>query len=256
MRGGISDKSYIVRVAAARCLKAFANIGGPGLGMAELDTSMSCCVKGLEDNVSAVRDSFAEALGAILALAVNPDAQVTKGGKKQNVSAKKFDDGLQKHLILPFVKANGANAKKLRIGLSLSWVFFLQMIHTKYGTLDSELQNYAVQAMEILQGNDSPDPHALACVLYILRVGFADQMTEPTQREFLVFLGRKLESSNYTAPTRVATLRILSYLLRSLGEVPSEFKDLLDNTVVAALSHSSANVCCKTGFLGFPFVSS
>jgi hypothetical protein len=45
MRGGISDKAYIVRVAAARCLKAFANIGGPGLGMAELDTSMSCCVK-------------------------------------------------------------------------------------------------------------------------------------------------------------------------------------------------------------------
>ncbi|CAM0910461.1 unnamed protein product [Alopecurus aequalis] len=242
MRGGISDKSYIVRVAAARCLKAFANIGGPGLGMAELDTSMSCCVKGLEDNVSAVRDSFAEALGAILALAVNPEAQVSKGGKKQNVSAKKFDDGIQKHLILPFLKANGANAKKLRIGLSLSWVFFLQMIHMKYGTLDSELQNYAVQVMEILQGNGSPDPHALACVLYILRVGFADQMTEPTQREFLVFLGRKLESSNYTAPMTVATLRILSYLLRSLGEVPSEFKDVLDNTVVAALSHSSANV--------------
>ncbi|KAM0896259.1 hypothetical protein ACQ4PT_023313 [Festuca glaucescens] len=242
MRGGISDKAYIVRVAAARCLKAFANIGGPGLGMAELDTSMSCCVKGLEDNVSAVRDSFVEALGAILALAVNPDAQVTKGGKKQNVSAKKFDDSLQKHLILPFLKASGANAKKLRIGLSLSWVFFLQMIHMKYGTLDSELQNYAVQVMEILQGNGSPDPHALACVLYILRVGFADQMTELTQREFLVFLGRKLESSNYTAPTRVATLRILSYLLRSLGEVPSEFKDVLDNTVVAALSHSSANV--------------
>jgi hypothetical protein len=35
------------------------------------------------------------------------------------------------------------------------------MIHIKYGTLDSELQNYAVQVMEILQGNGSPDPHAL-----------------------------------------------------------------------------------------------
>lgn len=35
------------------------------------------------------------------------------------------------------------------------------MIHMKYGTLDSELQNYAVQVMEILQGNGSPDPHAL-----------------------------------------------------------------------------------------------
>jgi hypothetical protein len=42
---GVSDKSFIVRVAAARCLKAFANIGGPGLGMAELDTSMTYCVK-------------------------------------------------------------------------------------------------------------------------------------------------------------------------------------------------------------------
>jgi hypothetical protein len=36
-------------------------------------------------------------------------------------------------------------------------------------------------------------------------------------------------------------------------QVPSEFKDVLDNTVVAALSHSSANVCYKIGFLGFPF---
>ncbi|RLM55986.1 HEAT repeat-containing protein 5B isoform X5 [Panicum miliaceum] len=242
MRGGVSDKSFIVRVAAARCLKAFANIGGPGLGMAEFDNSMFYCVKGLEDSVSSVRDSFAEALGAILALSVNPDAQVKKGGKKQTASAKKLEDGVQKHLIVPFVKANGANVKKLRIGLALSWVFFLQMIHMKYGTPDSELQNYAIQVMEILQGNDYPDPHALACVLYVLRVGVADQMTEPTQRELLVFLGRKLESSNYTAPMRVAALRILSYLLRSLGEVPAEFKDVLDNTVVAALSHSSAHV--------------
>ncbi|OEL32096.1 hypothetical protein BAE44_0006885 [Dichanthelium oligosanthes] len=242
MRGGVSDKSFIVRVAAARCLKAFANIGGPGLGMTEFETSMSYCVKGLEDSVSSVRDSFAEALGAILALSVNPDAQVKKGGKKQTSSAKKFEDGVQKHLIVPFVKASGANVKKLRIGLALSWVFFLQMIHMKYGTPDTELQNYAMKVMEILQGNDSPDPHALACVLYVLRVGVADQMTEPTQREFLVFLGRKLESSNYTAPMRVAALRILSYLLRSLGEVPAEFKDVLDNTVVAALSHSSAHV--------------
>ena len=45
MRGGVSDKSFIVRVAAARCLKAFANIGGPGLGMSEFDNSMSYCVK-------------------------------------------------------------------------------------------------------------------------------------------------------------------------------------------------------------------
>ena len=44
-RVGIGDKSFIVRIAAARCLKAFANIGGPGLGVGELDNSASFCVK-------------------------------------------------------------------------------------------------------------------------------------------------------------------------------------------------------------------
>lgn len=45
MRTGIVDKSPIVRVAAARCLKAFASIGGPGLGVGELDNASSSCVK-------------------------------------------------------------------------------------------------------------------------------------------------------------------------------------------------------------------
>lgn len=39
--------------------------------------------------------------------------------------------------------------------------YLAQMIHMKYGTPDGELQNYAIQAMDSLQGNDSPDPHAL-----------------------------------------------------------------------------------------------
>lgn len=45
MKLGVVDKSFIVRKAAARCLKAFANIGGPGLGAGELDNSASHCVK-------------------------------------------------------------------------------------------------------------------------------------------------------------------------------------------------------------------
>lgn len=37
-----------------------------------------------------------------------------------------------------------------------------------------------------------------ACVLYILRVGVTDQMMEPTQRSFLVFLGKQVsESESY-----------------------------------------------------------
>ena len=44
-RFGVNDKAPIVRIAAARCLKAFANVGGPGLGVVELDASASLCVK-------------------------------------------------------------------------------------------------------------------------------------------------------------------------------------------------------------------
>ena len=42
------------------------------------------------------------------------------------------------------------------------------------------------------EGSDRSLCNYQACVLYVLRVGVADQMTEPTQREVLVFLGRKV----------------------------------------------------------------
>jgi hypothetical protein len=41
-------------------------------------------------------------------------------------------------------------------------------------------------------GSDRSLCNYQTCVLYVLRVGVADQMTEPAQREFLVFLGRKV----------------------------------------------------------------
>ncbi|XP_042445912.1 protein SWEETIE isoform X2 [Zingiber officinale] len=241
MRVGVTDKSFIVRLAAARCLKTFANIDSPGLGPAELEGSIVYCLKALVDPTSSVRDAFAEALGGLLALATNPEAQV-KRGNKITVPAQKLEDNLQKHFILPFVKASGIHAKDIQIGLTLSWVFFLQVLHQKYHVLENELQNYAILAMDILKGNDLADPHALACVIYILRVGIADQLTESSQRSFLIFLGKKLESADCNPPMSVAILRILSYLLTNLGEVPLEFKNILDNTVVAALSDSSLQV--------------
>uniref|UniRef100_A0A6N2MRG6 Uncharacterized protein n=1 Tax=Salix viminalis TaxID=40686 RepID=A0A6N2MRG6_SALVM len=93
--------------------------------------------------------------------------------------------------------------------------------------------------MEMLRPDTSVDAHALACILYILRVGVTDQMTEPTQRGFLVFLGKQLESSDVTPSMKIAALRTLSYTLKTLGEVPLEFKELFDSTIVAAVSHSS-----------------
>ncbi|KAL5739454.1 hypothetical protein ACOSQ2_028634 [Xanthoceras sorbifolium] len=238
-RVAIGDKSFVVRIAAARCLKAFAHIGGPGLGVGELANLASHCVKALEDPVSSVRDAFAEALGLLLALGMNPQAQVQPRGKGPSPPARKLEGGLQRHLALPFTKANGYRSKDVRIGLTSSWVYFLQAICLKYMHPDSELQDYVLQVMEMLRFDNSVDAHALACVLYILRVGVTDQMTEPTQRSFLVFLGKQLQSPDITAAMKIAALRILSYTLKTLGEVPSEFKEVFDNTVVAAVSHSS-----------------
>ncbi|CAN1241010.1 Protein SWEETIE [Linum perenne] len=201
-RIGVVDKSTIVRIAAARCLKAFASIGGPGLGAGELESLASYCVKALEDPVSSVRDAFADALGFLLALGMNPEAQVQPKGRGLCPPPKKLEGCLHRHLALPFRKASGARLKDVRIGITLSWVSFLQ-----------------------------------ACVLYILRVGVTDQMTEPTQRGFLVFLGKQLRSSGASPSIKIAALRTMSYTLKTLGEVPTEFKEVFDDAVVAAVSH-------------------
>eukprot|EP00258_Populus_trichocarpa_P038162 XP_024454181.1 protein SWEETIE isoform X3 [Populus trichocarpa] len=238
-RFAIGDKSFVVRIAGARCLKVFASIGGPCLGVGEIENSASYCVKALEDPVSLVRDAFSEALGSLLALGMNPEAQVQPRGKGPFPPAKKLEGGLQRHLALPFTKVSGTRLKDVRIGITLSWVYFLQAIRLKYLHPDSELQQYALQVMEMLRSDTSVDAHALACILYVLRVGVTDQMTEPTQRGFLVFLGKQLESSDATPSMKIAALRTLSYTLKTLGEVPLEFKELFDSTIVAAVSHSS-----------------
>uniref|UniRef100_A0A6N2LBK1 Clathrin/coatomer adaptor adaptin-like N-terminal domain-containing protein n=1 Tax=Salix viminalis TaxID=40686 RepID=A0A6N2LBK1_SALVM len=236
-RIAIGDKSFVVRIAGARCLKVFASIGGPCLGVGEIENSASYCA--LEDPVLLVRDAFSEALGSLLALGMNPEAQVQPRGKGPFPPAKKLEGGLQRHLALPFTKVSGTRLKDVRIGITLSWVYFLQAIRLKYLHPDSELQQYALQVMEMLRPDTSVDAHALACILYILRVGVTDQMTEPTQRGFLVFLGKQLESSDVTPSMKIAALRTLSYTLKTLGEVPLEFKELFDSTIVAAVSHSS-----------------
>ncbi|KAG6392631.1 hypothetical protein SASPL_146855 [Salvia splendens] len=292
MRVGVGDKSPRVKIAAARCLKAFANIGGPGLGIGELENCLSYCVKALEDPVKPVRDAFADALGALLALGMNPDAQVQPKGK--GTTPKKLEGGLQKHLALPFSKVSGPRLKDVRIGISLSWVCFLQCLWTistwkpvrdkavvwrmnrgkqeagrtamclKYLHPDSELQNYAVLVMDMLRSDTSVDAQALvsdvkqsfvnsnshiplpcfkACVLYIVRVGMIDQMSEPIQRGFSVFLAKQLLSSDSTPSMRVAALRTLSYVLKTLGEIMSNHAQIIRRVVVR--SDMGIVLCCN-----------
>ncbi|KAJ6353118.1 hypothetical protein OIU76_002180 [Salix suchowensis] len=192
-------------------------IGGPCLGVGELRIQL----------LIVSRDAFSEALGSLLALGMNPEAQVQPREKGVVI------------FMMAWIALSGTRLKDVRIGITLSWVYFLQAIRLKYLHPDSELQQYALQVMEMLRPDTCVDAHALACILYILRVGVTDQMTEPTQRGFLVFLGKQLESSDVTPSMKIAALCTLSYTLKTLGEVPLEFKELFDSTIVAAVSHSS-----------------
>ncbi|CAI9263416.1 unnamed protein product [Lactuca saligna] len=74
-------------------------------------------------------------------------------------------------------------------------------------------------------------------------------MTEPTQRVFLVNLGKQLQSPDASPSMKIVAIRTLSYTLKTLGEVPVEFKEVLDDIAVATLSNSSplmrnANLSC------------
>ncbi|MCO5556473.1 hypothetical protein L7F22_010022 [Adiantum nelumboides] len=75
LRIGATDKSALVKAAAASCLHAFALSGAPGIGAGGLESCCALCVKALEDFSESVRNAYASALGSLLALGLNPDAQ-------------------------------------------------------------------------------------------------------------------------------------------------------------------------------------
>ncbi|KAK9106905.1 hypothetical protein Syun_022916 [Stephania yunnanensis] len=236
-RLGVGDKSFIVRIAAARCLKAFANISGPGLGVAELEYSYSYCLKAEERVVLRSRVAYAAWLGSQIALGVFPLAynDMKQLGAPRS---KSFANSLTSFLLLKFWDSDSVLQFEL-LGLNLFILFVLHAMQLKHVRPDGDLANFALHAIEMLHGDSTVDAHALACVLYILRVGVIDHMTETNQRSFLVLLGSQLESHELSPSMKVAVLHTVSHILTTLGEVPPEFKEILDNTVVASLSHSA-----------------
>lgn len=78
---GVRDKSPLVRETAAHCIRALASTGGPGLAGGGLESMAAVCVKAVDDPFQAVRDAFAAALGAVVALGLNPAAQIVPRGK-------------------------------------------------------------------------------------------------------------------------------------------------------------------------------
>lgn len=248
LRIGAVDKSAIVKATAAGCLRAFALAGAPGIGAGGLESCCALCVKTLEDPSESVRNAYASALGSLLALGLNPDAQIQPRGRVQTSPAKTVEGGIQKHLIGPFMRASGPLYREVRVGLTMAWVAFLQGMHSTYGHSDLELQNYALQAMSMLTFNSKLqiDSHCQACVIYILRVGVVEQMSEPAQKEFLTLMTKQLSLADTSSSMLVVILRTISHLLVVLGEVPSAAREALENTLVVTLSNPTMAVRVET----------
>ncbi|BBN09583.1 HEAT repeat-containing protein 5 [Marchantia polymorpha subsp. ruderalis] len=240
MKLGATDKSAVVRAAAAGCLRAFAVAGGQGLGVGGLENCATVCLKALEDSAQPVRDGFAAALGALLALGLNPQSQAQPKGRGPSPPLKTIDGGVQKHLVTPFVKASGQNYKEIRVGLTMAWVAFLQGMRLNYMHNDVELQEFAMEAIKML--TLSSDTHAQACVLFCLRVGIIEQMGEPAQKGLTDHLIKQLSTPEINSGMLVVILRSLAHLLSTLGEVSVASRETLDNSLVGMLSNSSMAV--------------
>eukprot|EP00250_Pteridium_aquilinum_P004108 c14345_g1_i1 orf=134-6829(+) len=248
LRIGAVDKSALVKATAAGCLRAFALAGAPGIGAGGLESCCVLCAKTLEDPSESVRNAYASALGSLLALGLNPDAQIQPRGRVQTSPAKTVEGGIQKHLIGPFMRASGPLYREVRVGLAMAWVAFLQGMHSTYGHSDLELQNYALQAMSMLTFNSKLqiDAHCQACVIYILRVGVVEQMSEPAQKEFLTLMTKQLSLADTSSSMLVVILRTISHLLAVLGEVPNAAREALENLLVVTLSNSTMAVRVET----------
>lgn len=138
--------------------------------------------------------------------------------------------------------------------LKIGWAEEFGILINNHSELHKSLIYYHRLCKFIQFLNGLPCTCLKACVLYILRVGITDQMSEATQSGFLVvlskqvfhsypfylyllsacilhsddlmLLGLQLQSPDATPSMRVAALRTLSYALKTLGEVKHTFRSL------------------------------
>ncbi|GJP80955.1 hypothetical protein CLOP_g11146 [Closterium sp. NIES-67] len=240
---GVRDRSALVRETTAHCIRALAVTGGPGLAGGALDSMAQLCVKAVDDPAQAVRDAFSAALGAVVALGLNPSAQIIPRGKASAAPPKPMDNAIQKYLTTPFVRAPASRSKEIRLAIAMAWVALLQGLRTQYGVADMDLVPYGMQALALLPAYArSIDSQAQACALYVLQVGLVEQMGEEAQREFTRTLTHQLTASDMGPHMLVAALRTLSHLLTTLGEVTQAAREALDYGLLATLSNPSPAV--------------
>jgi hypothetical protein len=84
-------------------------------------------------------------------------------------------------------------------------------------------------------------PHVQACMIYVLRVGAIEQLSETGQRKLLDKLAA-LGARTAAPPVSIAALEAIGVLLETLGEVPEDTAKPLESMLMGKLIASSGVV--------------
>ena len=197
-----------------------------------------------------MRDSFATALGALAACAASPAAAAAvaalkPSSPKRKAASKLRDNALHRCLVAPLAAAcadrpSPAAAASLRTAFAGAWLSFLTCSASLPDATDAALVAAALRGLSApaLAPPGSPPSsilHAAACVLFAVRKGLADTLSEAGQRcmlEALVTEATTLSHASSSAEAENATgdavvgsvVRLTTLLVGALGEIPAPLR--------------------------------
>lgn len=93
----------------------------------------------------------------------------------------------------------------------LCWESFIPLLCITWKQKGDNDNAYKTSMMFLDQISEFSFSLLKACVLYILRVGVIDQMMEPSQRSFSVFLGKQVLQFNWTILVVVPASQSFTY---------------------------------------------
>lgn len=257
---GYGSKREIVRYAAAHVISAVGRSGGLGFWNGWVSSCVRMCVQGLQDASDRSRSVFAQALGELAACPYHPVAkelvdQQPNEHKKQQL-AKQMTELVKTSLIDSMARAISEQDERMMSAVSQGWLAFLTAIKTRFNVSDSVLAELGMSLVGALgeakgpKGSKKEDtrqiefPHAQASLLYTIKFGVVDQMSESGQRYLLENLGSLLATEQQEnlkdqrmvqtivpACQHVLVLQVMELLLEMLEEVPTDSRQGLEGPV-------------------------
>ncbi|KAL0055345.1 hypothetical protein WJX82_010851 [Trebouxia sp. C0006] len=253
----LKDKSVSTanKSAAGAVIKAVAEAGGSGLWSnagSAFDDIVRTCVLALVDPSLTVREVFAAALGEIAAASNASSAKDAIAGLDSKPSKKAaleqiVSQAVSTCLTKPLAEAAAANNRQALTALAQAWIAYLASMQAKYSADEPFLINTAAKLVELLAslgssrasgvavsdsgsapGNDlgpgqGEMPHAQAAVLYVIRVGVMEQLSETGQRALLERLTGLISTPVGDAvPAGVVALESMRLIVEVVGEVSSD----------------------------------